>query len=90
MDCTFKPRINQKRRTDSEDQFGDHYSNRFEQLFLDAESRRRRRAECMQWYPEGLDISSANSLLEGLSLKTHLRQRHWMMESVGEGSCKVH
>ena len=57
MECTFRPRINQKRRTDSQDQYGDYYSNRFEQLFLDAESRRRRQAERMQWHPEGLDIS---------------------------------
>ncbi|KAG0620707.1 hypothetical protein M758_4G237100 [Ceratodon purpureus] len=59
MECTFRPRINQKRRTDSQDQYGDYYSNRFEQLFLDAESRRRRQAERMQWHPEGVTFQPA-------------------------------
>ena len=29
-------------------------ANRFDQLFWDAENRRRRQAEYMQWHPEGL------------------------------------
>lgn len=55
LECTFKPRINQNWKYDIPGESGDHdYSNRFEQLFLDAESRRRRREKYMQWYPEGL------------------------------------
>lgn len=57
MECTFKPRTNQNWKYDVPEQSRGHdYSNRFEQLFLDAESRRRRRAEFMEWYPEGLAI----------------------------------
>lgn len=52
MECTFKPQINH-RRGGGED-FKDSSCDRFEQLFLDAESRRRRQAEYVQWYPEGL------------------------------------
>lgn len=50
MECTFRPRINRNF-------FGDqdiNSSNRFDQLFWDAENRRRRQAEYMQWYPEGV------------------------------------
>jgi hypothetical protein len=57
MECTFRPQINQYPKLDVEDKDSDYYNNRFEQLFMDAESRRRRRVECMQWYPEGLAIS---------------------------------
>ncbi|XP_073388537.1 uncharacterized protein [Physcomitrium patens] len=55
-ECTFKPRINsQKKYDDQPQQFGDaNYSDRFEQLFLDAENRRRRRAEYMESFPEGV------------------------------------
>ncbi|KAG0591885.1 hypothetical protein KC19_1G209400 [Ceratodon purpureus] len=55
MECTFKPRINQNWKYDgrSEQDSVIDYGSRFEQLFRDAESRRRRRAEYMEWYPEG-------------------------------------
>ena len=49
MECTFRPRINRKY---FEQDAGN--SNRFDQLFWDAENRRRRQAEYMQWHPEGL------------------------------------
>lgn len=51
MECTFKPQINHRR--DGQEDYNDMQCNRFEQLFMDAESRRRRQAEYMQWYPEG-------------------------------------
>jgi hypothetical protein len=51
MECTFKPQINHRR--DNFDDEKDGSCDRFEQLFLDAESRRRRQAEYIQWYPEG-------------------------------------
>ncbi|KAH7426022.1 hypothetical protein KP509_11G081800 [Ceratopteris richardii] len=50
MECTFRPRINKNFFLDQEA----NSSNRFNQLFWDAESRRRRQAEYMQWYPEGV------------------------------------
>lgn len=46
MECTFKPRINTNRKHEQDGVVD--YSNRFEQLFLDAESRRRRRAAYME------------------------------------------
>ncbi|MCO5585676.1 hypothetical protein L7F22_039612 [Adiantum nelumboides] len=49
MECTFRPRINRNFLTDQDA----NSSNRFNQLFWDAENRRRRQAEYMQWYPEG-------------------------------------
>lgn len=52
MECTFKPRINHRRY--SQKFLNDGSTSRFEQLFLDAENRRRRQAEYTQWYPEGL------------------------------------
>lgn len=52
MECTFKPQINHRRDNSSDEKDGS--CDRFEQLFLDAEIRRRRQAEYMQWYPEGL------------------------------------
>lgn len=61
MECTFKPRINTNRKHEQDGVVD--YSNRFEQLFLDAESRRRRRAAYMEWYPEGSAISSCSYLL---------------------------
>lgn len=51
MECTFKPQINHRRG--SHDDASDGSPSRFEQLFLDAESRLRRQAEYLQWYPEG-------------------------------------
>ncbi|KAH7306752.1 hypothetical protein KP509_22G028100 [Ceratopteris richardii] len=50
MECTFQPRINRKFLVDQDS----NSSNRFDQLFWDAENRRRRQAEYMQWYPEGV------------------------------------
>ncbi|KAI5065911.1 hypothetical protein GOP47_0018535 [Adiantum capillus-veneris] len=50
MECTFRPRINRNFLTDQDG----NSSNRFDQLFWDAENRRRRQAEYMQWYPEGV------------------------------------
>ncbi|BBN01385.1 hypothetical protein MPTK1_2g07010 [Marchantia polymorpha subsp. ruderalis] len=52
MECTFKPRINHRRY--SQKFLNDGSTSRFEQLFLDAENRRRRQAEYTQWYPEGV------------------------------------
>ena len=49
MECTFRPRINRKY---FEQDSGN--ASRFDQLFWDAENRRRRQAEYMQWHPEGL------------------------------------
>ncbi|KAL2642929.1 hypothetical protein R1flu_010516 [Riccia fluitans] len=49
MECTFKPRINHSRFSQKEGG-----TSRFEQLFLDAENRRRRQAEYTRWYPEGV------------------------------------
>jgi len=51
MECTFKPQINYQRDDSYDKKSGS--CDRFEQLFLDAESRRRRQAEYIQWYPEG-------------------------------------
>ena len=53
MECTFRPRVNQ--RPPEED---DLTYSRFDQLFWDAENRRRRQAEYDQWYPEGLAYGS--------------------------------
>lgn len=64
MECTFRPQINKYRKLDVQGKDCEYYNNRFEQLFLDAESRRRRRVECMQWYPEGLAISCSCLLLD--------------------------
>lgn len=50
MECTFRPRINKKYF--GEEDMGN--SNRFDQLFWDAENRRRRQAEYKHWHPEGL------------------------------------
>ena len=50
MECTFTPRINKKELGQQE--AGN--ANRFDQLFWDAENRRHRQAEYMQWHPEGL------------------------------------
>ena len=44
MECTFRPRINRKY---FEQDSGN--ASRFDQLFWDAENRRRRQAEYMQW-----------------------------------------
>ena len=52
-ECTFRPRVNQ--RPPEED---DLTYSRFDQLFWDAENRRRRQAEYDQWYPEGLAYGS--------------------------------
>ena len=52
MECTFRPRVNQ--RPPEEDDDLTH--SRFDQLFWDAENRRRRQAEYDQWNPEGLVI----------------------------------
>jgi len=52
MECTFKPQINHQKDNSYNEKEGS--CDRFEQLFLDAESRRRRQAEYIQWYPEGL------------------------------------
>lgn len=49
MECTFRPRVNQQ-PPDEEDL----RHSRFDQLFWDAENRRRRQAEYGQWYPEGV------------------------------------
>ncbi|XP_024367520.1 uncharacterized protein [Physcomitrium patens] len=56
MECTFKPQINHRIDNSFERNDG---CNRFEQLFLDAESRRRRQAEYMQWFPEGVTFRPA-------------------------------
>jgi hypothetical protein len=52
LECTFKPQTNQRRLEGSED-YQDCSTSRFDQLFLDAESRRRRQEEYLLWYPEG-------------------------------------
>ncbi|MCO5607494.1 hypothetical protein L7F22_061690 [Adiantum nelumboides] len=49
MECTFRPRVNQRPPEDD-----DLLHSRFDQLFWDAENRRRRQAEYGQWYPEGV------------------------------------
>ncbi|KAJ7537510.1 hypothetical protein O6H91_11G008900 [Diphasiastrum complanatum] len=57
MECTFKPRINHHWENCSEGREmnnNHHKISRFEQLFEDAENRRRRQAEYAQWYPEGV------------------------------------
>ncbi|CAM6122475.1 unnamed protein product [Calypogeia fissa] len=55
MECTFKPQINPRRYSEKILHDGkDSSTSRFDQLFLDAENRRRRQAEYMQWYPEGV------------------------------------
>ncbi len=54
MECTFTPQINHRRMGDGgREDMKDGPFNRFELLFMDAESRRRRQTEYMQWYPEG-------------------------------------
>ncbi|KAH7432578.1 hypothetical protein KP509_07G028800 [Ceratopteris richardii] len=49
MECTFRPRVNQRPPEEE-----DLLHSRFDQLFWDAENRRRRQAEYGQWYPEGV------------------------------------
>ncbi|KAI5066253.1 hypothetical protein GOP47_0018877 [Adiantum capillus-veneris] len=49
MECTFRPRVNQRPPEEE-----DLLHSRFDQLFWDAENRRRRQAKYGQWYPEGV------------------------------------
>eukprot|EP01018_Ginkgo_biloba_P031566 Gb_12709 [translate_table: standard] len=61
MECTFRPRTNhcsEKFLVESQD-CSLETTNRFEQLFWDAEHRRRRQAEYTQWYPEGVTFRPA-------------------------------
>lgn len=62
MECTFTPRINKRNAGASEqkDAISSGSSStwglnasRFDQLFWDAENRRHRQAEYMQWHPPG-------------------------------------
>ncbi|CAM6056371.1 unnamed protein product [Sphagnum tenellum] len=60
MECTFTPQINHRRMGDGgREDMKDGPFNRFELLFMDAESRRRRQTEYMQWYPEGVTFQPA-------------------------------
>ncbi|CAK9883053.1 unnamed protein product [Sphagnum jensenii] len=71
LECTFKPQTNQRRLEGSED-YQDCSTSRFDQLFLDAESRRRRQEEYLLWYPEGVTFQptinkKANDLKENVN-----------------------
>lgn len=48
-ECTFMPQINP-----SPNEPTDASISRFDQLFFDSESRRRRQRQYADWYPEGL------------------------------------
>ncbi|XP_073393958.1 uncharacterized protein [Physcomitrium patens] len=77
MECTFKPQINQRYK-DSQDQYADDHRNCFEQLFLDAECRRRRRDQCTQWCPEGLTFQP--SINKSLPYRTSMMGEDWKSE----------
>ncbi|CAM6029269.1 unnamed protein product [Sphagnum balticum] len=59
-ECTFKPQIIHRRIGHGRREDMKHGScNRFELLFMDAESRCCRQAQYMQWYPEGVTFQPA-------------------------------
>jgi len=59
-ECTFKPQIIHRRMGHGRREDMKHGScNRFELLFMDAESRCCRQAQYMQWYPEGVTFQPA-------------------------------
>jgi hypothetical protein len=48
-ECTFMPQINPSSNEPTDASF-----SRFDQLYFDSESRRRRQRQYADWYPEGL------------------------------------
>ncbi|EFJ36172.1 hypothetical protein SELMODRAFT_404706 [Selaginella moellendorffii] len=78
MECTFKPRINEILRTDRDNREDklqqQQLGSRFDQLFWDAEIRRRRQAEYTQWYPEGVTFRPSISKSQRSHPDTHERE----------------